>query len=72
MPFSDGPGRCPGRNVVLLVTSSLLAALLQQQKLTLQGNTVLSPDRPLPATLNNFGLTFRTEPTKSRTGDRER
>lgn len=72
VPFSDGPGRCPGRNLVLLVTSSLLAALLQQQKLTLQDNTVLSPDRPLPATLNNFGLDFRAGASKSRTEDRAR
>jgi hypothetical protein len=28
VPFSAGPAECPGRNVVLLTTSSLLAKLL--------------------------------------------
>lgn len=61
VPFSDGPGRCPGRNLVLLVTSSLLAALLQQQRFSLQNNAILDPDQPLPATLDNFGLHFRVD-----------
>ena len=33
IPFSAGPAECPGRNLVLLVTSALLAALIEHQRL---------------------------------------
>lgn len=72
VPFSDGPGRCPGRNLVLLLSSSLLATLLQQQRFTLLNNTILDPDRPLPATLDNFGLHFRADPSQADTRTRTR
>ncbi|MDP9987964.1 cytochrome P450 [Arthrobacter oryzae] len=60
VPFSDGPVRCPGHQLVLL-TSALLARLLQDSTFTLESHR-LSPDRPLPGTLNHFGLRFRVSP----------
>ena len=61
VPFSDGPARCPGRQLVLLLTSALLARLLQENTFTLESHR-LSPDRPLPGTLNHFALRFRVSP----------
>ncbi|WP_043844240.1 cytochrome P450 [Amycolatopsis taiwanensis] len=55
VPFSGGPGECPGRNLVLLTTSILLADLLGYH---LTSREPLGPNRPLPSTLDNFGLTF--------------
>lgn len=65
VPFSSGPGRCPGENLVLLVTSSLLAALLRRRSVQLSDARGLSPDRPLPSTLNNFELNFRMGPPET-------
>jgi cytochrome P450 len=58
VPFSAGPASCPGRHLVLLSTSALLARLLRDTDFTLQDSDRLSPDRPLPGTLNNFSLRF--------------
>ncbi|QFU88168.1 cytochrome P450 [Amycolatopsis sp. YIM 10] len=55
VPFSAGPAECPGRNLVLLVTSTLLSALLERAEFT--ALTTLEPGR-LPSTLDNFGLRF--------------
>ncbi|UXA18270.1 cytochrome P450 [Mycobacterium sp. SMC-4] len=62
VPFSAGPGECPGRNVVLFTTSSFLAAVLAQAHLTLESGQSLAPGRRLPATLNQFGLSFSARP----------
>ncbi|MFG2041796.1 cytochrome P450 [Dactylosporangium sp. NPDC048998] len=52
-PFSAGPGACPGRNVVLLTTSTLIAVLLNR----LGPLRTLRPLRtPLPRTLDHTGL----------------
>ena len=59
IPFSGGPGMCPGRNLVLLTTSTMLANLLQGRQAQLIAGAELTPNRPLPATLNNYGLRFR-------------
>ncbi|MDQ0824468.1 cytochrome P450 [Arthrobacter sp. B2I5] len=61
VPFSDGPARCPGRQLVLLMTSALLARLLRKNTFALE-SARLSPDRPLPGTLNHFALRFRVSP----------
>ena len=61
VPFSDGPARCPGRQLVLLLTSALLARLLQDNTFTLESHR-LSPGRPLPGTLNHFALRFSISP----------
>jgi cytochrome P450 len=57
IPFSAGPGICPGRNLVLLVTSAMLAALLDERHPRLVSHR-LGPDEPLPGTLDNYSLRF--------------
>ncbi|WP_158887221.1 cytochrome P450 [Amycolatopsis anabasis] len=58
VPFSAGPGECPARNLVLFVTSTLLAALQEHHRFELTSAAPLGPGRPIPATLNNFALDF--------------
>ncbi|MFC4001792.1 cytochrome P450 [Prauserella oleivorans] len=65
VPFSDGPGRCPGENLVLFVTSTMLAQLLRRGEYRLLAPRTLSPQRPLPATLDHFGLRFAYEARSS-------
>lgn len=62
VPFSAGPARCPGRNLVLQVTSTVLARLLGRAHLEVTSSPRLGPDRPLPLGLNNFGLRFAMRP----------
>jgi hypothetical protein len=49
---------CPGRNLVLLTTSAMLAALIDDRQVRLKPPTRLDPQRPLPGTLNNYALRF--------------
>ncbi|PRZ17748.1 cytochrome P450 [Nesterenkonia sandarakina] len=56
VPFSAGPGLCPGRHLVLLLTSKFMAEILSRADLELESHT-LDPDN-LPSLLNNFGLRF--------------
>ncbi|HVW44497.1 MAG TPA: cytochrome P450 [Amycolatopsis sp.] len=58
VPFSAGPGECPARNLVLTVASAVLAELLRSREFQLTSGQPLGPSRPLPSTLDNFGLTF--------------
>ncbi|MGF0315540.1 hypothetical protein [Nocardia fluminea] len=58
VPFSAGPAACPGRDLVLFVTSTLLAQLLRNATFALRSAPDLRPDEPLPLTHNNFGLDF--------------
>ncbi len=58
IPFSGGPAMCPGRNLVLLLTSTMLAALLDQRQVRLQPENRLDARQPLPGTLNNYSLRF--------------
>lgn len=60
LPFSAGPVICPGRNLVLHVTSTVVGRLLTERDLVLE-NHLLDPRRPLPGTLSPFTLRFRTE-----------
>lgn len=60
VPFSAGPGICPGRNLVLLVTSTLLATLFHEYDLRLVKPRQLDPRRPLPGTLNHTAIRFAT------------
>ncbi len=62
IPFSEGPGVCPGRNLVLLLTSAMIAAILDNTRLKLENAERLSAERPLPGTLNHFGLRFELAP----------
>lgn len=59
IPFSAGAGMCPGRNLVLLTTSLVLARLLAHRRVELVGGVTLGPDQPLPGTLDPYGLRFR-------------
>jgi cytochrome P450 len=58
VPFSDGPAGCPGRNLVLLLASTMLAALLDGRSVQLLPENRLDPAR-LPGTLDPYTLRFR-------------
>jgi cytochrome P450 len=58
IPFSAGPAECPGRNLVLLLTSSLLGALLGQHRWRQTHPRPLDTRTPLPGTLSPFRLRF--------------
>lgn len=57
VPFSAGPGICPGRHLVLLLTSNFMAELLTQAEFELHSHTLDTEN--LPSLLNNFGLRFQ-------------
>lgn len=59
IPFSEGAAMCPGRQLVLFLTSRMLAELLRTP-IHLQNPGRLSPAKPLPGTLNHFRLRFKT------------
>jgi cytochrome P450 len=59
VPFSAGPAECPGRNLVLFSTSSMLANLLNALTFELTSTPKPSPDQPLPMTLNQLTLDFK-------------
>ncbi|WP_213451788.1 cytochrome P450 [Rhizomonospora bruguierae] len=61
IPFSDGPGRCPGRNLVLLVAGTLLAEVIRDRRPVPAGGRRLFPEH-LPATLDHTALRLRLEP----------
>jgi cytochrome P450 len=58
IPFSDGPGRCPGRELVLLTTSTFVAALLDRLDVRLDPPDRLRADQPLPSVLDPFTIGF--------------
>jgi cytochrome P450 len=58
VPFSLGSGACPGRNVVLLVTSTMLAAIIRARDVRLRSHPHLAGGGPLPGTLSHFSLRF--------------
>jgi cytochrome P450 len=58
VPFSDGPAICPGRNLVLLLASSMLTSILDHTRLRLRQPRQIDGVHPLPATLNHFRLKF--------------
>lgn len=58
VPFSEGAAGCPGRNLVLLLASSMLAALLDGRAVELAPGRRLDPAR-LPGTLDNYTLRFK-------------
>jgi|SRR4051794_21999853 len=62
VPFSAGPAECPGRNLVLFVTSTLLAHMLTALSFELTSTPKPSPDKPLPMTLNQLTLDFKVQP----------
>jgi len=58
IPFSGGPAICPGRHLVLLLASTMLAALLDEREVWLKPLMRLDARRPLPGTLDNYSLRF--------------
>ncbi|MBY4213617.1 cytochrome P450 [Rhodococcus fascians] len=61
VPFSAGPARCPGENLVLYTASTMLANLISTlPNLQLTSTPNLSPAAPIPATLNHYTLAFDT------------
>ena len=59
IPFSSGPAVCPGRNLVLLLTSMMLAELLTDHEFELHPAGRLDPGRDLPSVLSPYDLRFR-------------
>jgi cytochrome P450 len=64
-PFSAGPAECPGRNLVLFATSTMLANLLSACDFRLTSTPRLAPDERLPMTLNQLTLEFAVQPVMS-------
>jgi hypothetical protein len=62
VPFSAGPAECPGRNLVLFATSTMLANLLTALTFELTSAPKPSSDKPLPMTLNQLTLGFAVQP----------
>jgi len=56
LPFSRGPAACPGRNLVLFTTGSLLGRLLERYEI--EPLVPLESD-PLPVTYNHATLRYR-------------
>ena len=57
IPFSGGPAICPARHLVQMLSSAMLARLLQGRQFRLEPEDRIDPDK-LPATLNHFSLRF--------------
>jgi cytochrome P450 len=58
IPFSDGPAACPGRNLVLLLSTATIAAILGFARIRLKRPHPVLAHQPLPGTLNHFNLRF--------------
>lgn len=58
IPFSAGPGLCPAANLVQLLTSAMLAALIDGREVRLTSSHTLGPDQPLTGTLDFYALQF--------------
>lgn len=63
IPFSAGPAECAGRNLVLLLTSSMLATMLDGHEFRLQPRNRLDARRRMPGMLTPFSLRFEVAPT---------
>ena len=59
VPFSGGPATCPGRDLVLLLASTMLGVLIDRRDVRLRPPHRLDPERALPGTLNPYALRFR-------------
>ncbi|GAB3556024.1 cytochrome P450 [Arthrobacter tumbae] len=58
IPFSEGPAACPGRHLVLMLTSAFLSHLLEGPTLQLESAERLNVGGPLPGALDNYSLRF--------------
>jgi cytochrome P450 len=59
VPFSEGPGVCPGQNLVLLTAGTFLATLLEHHDHALAHPGALDPDA-VPGVISPFAVRFRT------------
>jgi len=57
VPFSGGPAVCPARHLVQMLSSAMLAALVDGHQPELVSGQRMVPGQ-LPGTLNNYGLRF--------------
>ena len=58
VPFSGGSGICPARNLVPMLGSATIAALLRRRRIEPLGPAKLDPTQPLPGLLDNYSLRF--------------
>jgi hypothetical protein len=58
VPFSAGPGVCPAGHLVPMVGSATIAAILANRKLVLRQGGRVSPETPLPTTLDHYSMAF--------------
>lgn len=58
IPFSAGPVRCPGENLVLFVTSTLVAAMVERSEFRLVGKSIMDIEGHLLRTVNHTSQTF--------------
>ncbi|WP_253907365.1 cytochrome P450 [Arthrobacter sp. 35/47] len=65
IPFSEGPAACPGRHLVLMLTSAFLSHLIEGPRLQLESAGRLNVGGNLPGTLNNYSLRFTVLPEGS-------
>lgn len=59
VPFSDGNGICPARDLVLMIGEMVLDELLAAPGIELRDPARLDPAQSLPPTLDNYTLEFR-------------
>ncbi|WP_206305999.1 cytochrome P450 [Streptomyces sp. RFCAC02] len=62
VPFSGGPGVCPGENVVLLTATAWLAALIADRAYAVLSPGAPRADAPVPPTIDHFGLRLAVGP----------
>jgi cytochrome P450 len=62
VPFSGGTGICPGRHIVLLMASTMLGEIVARHDVRQLRPRRLHPDRPLPATLDNYRIRIGLTP----------
>jgi cytochrome P450 len=58
IPFSSGSGMCPGRHVVLLVASNMLAELLDDRRVRITSPGRLDAHEPMPGSFDPYTLRF--------------
>ncbi|QJQ94674.1 MULTISPECIES: cytochrome P450 [Halomonadaceae] len=69
MPFSGGPGICPGRHLVLMLTSHMLARLVEGHEVRQPPPAPLHESQPMPALLDNYSLRFWFDELSANTSD---
>lgn len=60
VPFSDGPGVCPGKNLVLLLASTVLAHILRRREVHLTSHDI--DPGAVPGLLNTYSVEYRLTP----------